>query len=360
MENKLFVLLLLQASFLFMACENNVIENESDVYGSGVYIVHEGLFGSNNGSISYYNPDDGTMLHNIFNKANGRPVGDVVQSFAVNGDTAGFIVVNNSAKVEIVNLSDFKTIAKPVTATYPRYFLPVTEEKGYLSNGSMQGFLLIINLHDFTVRDSIRVGWGPESLIAMNGRAYICNSGGWGVDSTLSVVDISADQVVRTIEVGYVPTDIEADADQNVWVYCKGYAMYSWEPPYDLITETDACLLKVNPVTGEILWQGVVGQAGDYAVVPSKFEISSDGLTLYYLRPDGVYMLFVRNPEPSDDPVIPGTGYYGIEADPQSGNLYVFEASLSGNGLMKIFDADLHQVASFTVGVMPNSAVSVP
>ncbi|MBN2481617.1 MAG: hypothetical protein JXB19_07755 [Bacteroidales bacterium] len=359
MKYILYILILMPVC-VFVSCEDNLNRNDGGDYGPGIYIVHEGFYGNNNGSVSYYNPFDGTLVHNIFNDANGRPLGDVVQSFAVNGDTTGFIVVNNSAKVEIVNLSDFKTAAQPIIVTYPRYFLPVTAEKGYLTSGSMQGYVLIVDLKDMSVIDSITVGSGPESLIALNGKAYICNSGGWGLDSTVSVIDVSTDHVVQTIEVSDGPVDMAVDADGNLWIYCKGYALYNWDPPYELIRETDAYLHKIDPVTGVVLWRETVGKAGDFSMTPPKCAISDDGLTLFYLRPDGVYSLSVRNPGLVEEPVLAGSGFYGIEVNPGNGEIYLFEANLSGNGLMKIYDAEMHPVAFHTVGIMPSGAVFVP
>ncbi len=359
MNYKLSVLFLLFLTVLFTACENNINEPAGNTYGSGVYIINEGFFLSNNATITYYDPDDGTMDHAIFYNANGRVIGDVLQSFAVKGDT-GFIVVNNSAKVEVVDMTTFETISEPFAVTYPRYFLPVTPEKGYLTNGSLQGYVLIVDFSSFTVSDSIQVGCGPETLIKLEDRIFVCNSGGWGLDSTISVIDPALDEVTSTFEVSDNPFDIAADANGNLWVYCKGRALYNWDPPYDLISETDAYLHQIDPATGTILWQGKVGKASDYAVVPPKCATSADGLTLYYLRPDGVYRLSVNSPLIADEPVIDGNSYYGIDVNPQNGDLYLLTASLSGNGSLEIYNTGLNFVANYAVGIMPNGVIFVP
>lgn len=359
MNYKLSVLFLLLLAVLFTACENNINQPVGNTYGTGAYIINEGFFLSNNGTIIYYNPDDGTMDRAIFYKANGRVIGDVLQSFAVKGDT-GFIVVNNSAKVEVVDMTTFEAISEPFAVTYPRYFLPVTAQKGYLTNGSLQGYVLIVDFNNLTVSDSIQVGCGPETLIKLENRIFVCNSGGWGLDSTISVIDPASDEVVSTIEVSDNPVDIAADANGSLWVYCKGYAMYDWNPPYDLISETDAYLHQIDPATGCILWKGKVGKASDYTVVPPKCTVSSDGLTLYYLLPDGVYAVSVNSPLIADKPVIAGNSYYGIDVNPQNGDLYLLTASLSGNGSLEIFDTGMNFVAKYAVGIMPNGVVFVP
>jgi len=343
---------------LAIACETDPGEIQKDPYGAGVYVVNEGFFNGNNGSLSYYDPENGTVIHHIFETANGRPAGDVIQSFAVHEGSTGFIVANNSGKVEVLNMSTFETISEPLVASYPRYFMPVAETKGYLTNGSLTGQVYVVDLTDLVITDTIAVGFGPESMAQIDNYVYVCNSGGWVKDSTLSVINAVTDRVEDTFYVGEVPVDIVLDADLNLWVFCKGYATYSWNPPYELIDETPSVLQKINPVSGEILWSHEVGKAGDYTIVPPKLAVSADGLFVFYLRPDGVYRISVTDPLPPDQSVIPGS-YYGIEVNPAHGDLYLFEASLAGQGVMRIYDAFLNPVVSQQVGIMPNGAVFV-
>jgi hypothetical protein len=356
MKNTNLVLLVAIFDALFSGCEKSEHTQAVLDYSRGIYIVNEGSFQSNNGSISYFDPIEGLLINGVFEAANGRAVGDVVQSFAVVGDTTGYIVVNGSAKLEIVELKTFKTIAAPVPITYPRYFLPVSPEKGYLTAGSMQGYVFLIDLNSHSKTDSIQVGYGPENMVLWNGHVYVANSGGWSVDSTISVVNIINDALVDTIRVGKVPVDLTLDADNNLWVYCKGSAVYSWEPPYNLISETDAMLQKIEIAWETILWQAKVGSAGDYTATPPRIAVSPSGESIFYLRPDGVYKINAVSPVISETPIITGS-FYGMDINPADGNLYVFESSFTGNGTMKIFDEDGNQVAEGMVGIAPNGAV---
>jgi YVTN family beta-propeller protein len=324
-------------------------------YSYGIYIVNEGSYGSANGSISYFNPDANAIYNGIFEAVNQRPLGDVVQSIAVVGDTTGYIVVNGSGKVEIVRLKDFKTSAAPIPVVYPRYFLQVSGIKGYLTAGSMQGWVYIINLTTKIISDSISVGYGPEILVRYQNHVLVANSGGWGVDSTISVLDITTDQVTSVIKVGKVPVDMGLDSDNKLWVYCKGYAEYNTSPPYELISQTDAIIQQIDPGTGHILWQQSVGKAGDYTATPPKFAVSKDGNHIYYLRPNGVYDIPTHNPVIPANVIIPG-GFYGIDVNPSDGNIYLYEANFSGNGFLKIYDAAGNALAQGTVGIAPNGA----
>jgi hypothetical protein len=331
-------------------CELNDNPPIAADYSRGVYVVNEGSFTQSNGSISYLDPFTGVIINGIFEAANNnRPVGDVVQSFAIARDTVGYIVVNNSSKVEVVALKTFKTLTNPITVFYPRYFMQVSDDKGYLSAGSMKGYLYIIDLNSNIKADSIEVGYGPENMVVLNNKVYVINSGGWGLDSTISIVSIASDEVVDTINIGQVPADITLDANNNLWVYCKGYTDY-------VSIETDALLQKIDPATNSIVWQAKVGKALDYMASPAKCARSKDGSIIYYLRPNGVYAINAVNPLLQAEPLIPG-GYYGLEVNPSDGNIYVFESSnFMGNGKLKIFDEDGLPVAEGIVGIGPNGA----
>jgi hypothetical protein len=343
-------------SAFFSACEKNGNPPLKADYSNGIYIVNEGSFQSNNGSISYYDPVDGTIINNVFEAANGRALGDVVQSFATVGDTAGVIVVNGSAKIEVVDLRTFKTIVAPIPIAYPRYFLPATFTSGYLTAGNLQGYVYLIDLNTFEIQDSIKVGYGPETIIQLHDMVYVANSGGWGIDSTIHKIHLPYNKLNDTIYVGKAPVDMVFDASDNLWVYCKGQAIYSSVPPYNLISETDALIQKVDVTGGTILWQSEVGAAGDYTATPPRIAVSPGGESIYYLRPDGVYKIIANSPAIVVTPIIAGS-FYGLDVNPDDGNIYVFVSSFTGNGTMKIFDENGIPSGEGTVGIAPNGAV---
>jgi len=318
-------------------------------YAEGIYIINEGSYNANNGSISFLDEENLMITNDIFGAANGRPLGDIVQSFSVVNDSLGFIVVNHSAKVEIVRLFDFYVVSEPIQVTYPRYFLQVNSTKGYLTAGNFEGNLHIIDLGTMTISDSISVGFGPEVLLRIDDKVYVANSGGWGSDSTLSVINTLTDQVTDTLFVEKIPADLALDSDENIWVYCKGYTNYA-----DI--ETDSYIQKINPENGQVLWQARVGSALEYASTPAKLAASANGTVIYYNRPDGIYRINAGNPVVNSSPFIDGN-YYGIDVNPENSRIYVFESSFTGNGTLKIFEPDGTPFAEGTVGIGPNGAV---
>src|SRR5271157_6154691 len=68
----------------------------------GVFIINQGIFQTGTGTLSFYDTVTHVVYNDIFQTANGRPLGNVAQSMQVyNGK--GYIVINNANRVEVVN-----------------------------------------------------------------------------------------------------------------------------------------------------------------------------------------------------------------------------------------------------------------
>jgi DNA-binding beta-propeller fold protein YncE len=94
----------------------------------------------------------------------------------------------------------------------------------------------------------------------------------------------------------------------------------------------------------------------DYSSTPAKCAASPDGSKIYYIRPDGIYQIDAGNPSIATEPLIPGN-FYGLDVNPEDGNVYVFESSFTGNGSMKIFSPSGTKLSEAMVGIGPNGAV---
>ena len=151
----------------------------------GYFIVNEGLFNGANTTLSYYDRALDTVLNNVFETAVGRPLGDQTQSMTV-FDDRGFIVVQNSAKVEVINRDDFSWIATiSDNIISPRYFLGIDATKGYVTDwgaDGVSGTVNVIDLATYQVTKTIPVGQGPNQMVLLNGRVYVANNGGFGKD----------------------------------------------------------------------------------------------------------------------------------------------------------------------------------
>jgi YVTN family beta-propeller protein len=337
---------------LLLACQK---ENQNTLPGSfehGVIISNEGAFQNGNASVSFYDPSLNKMYNDVYYRVNNRPLGDVVQSFSVSSNK-GYIVVNNSQKVEVVNMTDFASLGI-IPASYPRYLLPVSNDKAYLTNGAYPGEVLVINTNTLEVTDTIPVGNQPEHIILAGDRAFVAN-GKWGNDNTVSVIDTFTNEVVQTIEVGDGPTDLISDVNGDVWVLCQGKVTYNddWT---QIISETDSKLVRINRESMEVDKSLIMGLKGDF-FSPSVLAVGPDGESLYYIEAGGLYRYSILDNTLPAAPII-ATSLNGVAIDPRSGNIYGLEAKgFTSSGELHIYSANGALVATFSVGIAPNGAV---
>lgn len=266
-------------TMVLFSCKKDEEETTPEVPVTlGFYVLNEGAFQQNNASISYLATNEQIQSDPYFD-ANGVPLGDVLQSYVSYGDN-GYAVLNNSNKVEVFNKSSWENIATIEGITYPRYVVSGGNGKLYVSAGSFAGSVHVINPISNTVEATIAVGNGPERMLVHNGKLYVCNSGGWLEDNTVSVIDLATNSVVSTITVGDRPMDIDVDANNAVWVLCSGKTV--WNVEYtEIIEETAAQLVKIDATNNDVLASGDVGVIGDH---PKHMEIGNNSNTLYYLN----------------------------------------------------------------------------
>lgn len=337
-------------SFSLISCEEeNKGSNTPDV--EGIYVVNEGIFGSSNGSITLLEPETGATIHTYFKNQNGRFPGDVIQDLSFSKNK-GFIVANNSQKLEIVRKDDFTTLDVIPDISYPRQFMAINDQYGYLTNGSSgdgsKGHVFVVNLEDYTLTDTIEVGKGPESMAMANGRVYVTNSGGYQADNTVSVIDSEEHTVMETITVGDIPMDIEKDKNDNLWVFCKGLGSWQTNGP------SNSSLVKINTQnqqTTHFDLQGKVGSFGNYLLALSPNKDS-----LYFTGASGVFKMSIDANQVPSEPVISKTPY-GLDVNPENGNVYCLISNSQSKGYAYRYDQSHALIDSIQVGYNPNAVI---
>ncbi|MBL0343362.1 MAG: hypothetical protein IPP71_22375 [Bacteroidetes bacterium] len=186
---------------------------------NGVFIVNEGSFGSGNSSVSYLSLANGVITNNLFENVNGFPLGDIAQSMMLHNNK-GFIIVNNSQKVEVVNSNDFTSQHTIGGLQGPRYMVG-KGNKGYISDW-FSNSIAVVELNSNTISKNISTGNGPEQMAIVENVLFVTNVGGFGNDSTVSVINLLTVANVGTIQVGINPNSIQLDANGKLWVLCGG------------------------------------------------------------------------------------------------------------------------------------------
>ena len=339
---------------LVSACEKvNPDENEDTGFTHGVFITNEGGFGNSNGSVSYFDQDSLIMHNNLFNRVNNRPLGDVVQSLAIHEGRA-YIVVNNSQKVEVVDLEDFTSVGLIQGLSYPRYFVGIDKDKAYVSNGSKEGHVYVVDLNSLAIVDSIQVGSGPEQMLKKDDRVYVANSGGWGHDSTLTVIDSEQDIVLETIQVGHMPVALTLDNNDDLWILCKGKVVYGAD--WSVVEETESELIKVNTGVNQIITRIEIGSTGDF-FWPARMATDVAKTNILFTEAAGLYEIDIHAASQPSEPLIP-VDFYGFGVDPESGIIFGLSApGFAEAGYLSRYSSDGIKLDSISTGIAPNSAV---
>jgi YVTN family beta-propeller protein len=243
-------------------------------YENGYFVTNEGNFGTGNGSISFVS-ENGSVDNDVFASVNSFPLGDVVQSMNIFGGNA-YILVNGSAKIEVASVDSMYHIATIEGLISPRYIAKVSGSKAYVTDWGIDG-VQVVNLTTNTISSTIPCGAGPEGIVVsdVSPFAYVCNLGGFGLDNTVSVIDIENDVVVSTLEVGDRPNSVVVDATGAVWVLTGGFTEYD-PVTWAIISETAGNLVKIVDNTIEATYTFAVGNH------PEDLVINDAGTTLYY------------------------------------------------------------------------------
>lgn len=315
-------------------------------FQTGVFIVNEGSFLAGNASVSHFDPTSGTVTNNVYFTENDQlALGDVAQSMSVEGNF-GFVVVNNSNTVEIVNAHTFKQI-KTFQAALPRFF-KVTENKGYLTEWvsfTDPGRVNIIDLDTYQSETTVTVGSGAENLTVHDGILYVSNS----FQSDVSVIDLSTNQETKKIEVGNSPGELIV-IGSSIWVVCGGGSDANWNPLND----------------GKLVEIGGASQAVSKTIelnsnVSKRIASNASGLAIYYFKGTNIFKVETSATEAPTSAFIEeanATSFYGIGVNPETDVIYISDSNgFQSNGKVFRYNADGTTIDNFTVGIGPNGFV---
>jgi len=333
------------AVLFFSSCNKDEDTSSKGAFSNGIFIVNEGPFQTGTGTITYYNPDSNLVKQDIFEMVNGRPLGNIAQSMTIyNGK--GYIVVNNAGKIEVVDVATFKSEATISNLTNPSQLLVVDATKAYVSDWI--GHVAVVDLAKNSVSKTITAGTGPDAMIKSGNYVYVANSGGLGMDSTVTVIDFAADKVVKTIKVGDGPIGIVADGNGRIWVLCKGQGYNGWPQQGD----TPGQLVRINPLTLQVDLTFIFPSTNNH---PDKPVLNNQKSLLYFLYNNGVYRFNLALNYPGPELFYANRNFYSLGYENETGYLYASDVkNYISNGIVLRLNADDGSVVdSIPAGIIP-------
>lgn len=340
------LLFLLGVSLGFSACKDYDGDQDPNVqpvgkYDQGVFVVNEGLFGGT-GTITWYDPTTGETVQDVFGKANnGIALGQFVQSLTFRNGK-GYIVVNGANRIVVVDAGTFEYVDTIGGLTLPRYLLAIDDNYAWVSQWGANGFAGSIAKVDLNTRKVLKTIPlpGPEKMYLLNATTLlVANSGGFGLDSTVSAINLSSETETSRQEVsgtspgGFAQAPFQANGPL---VLCKG----GFSVP------------NFDPLPG---WVGSISSGTGFAIPNSSDDLcdAPTGKEVYFFGGGSIWAIDAGGLRKLfDQPA------YGFGCHPVSGTLYCADPKdFNSNGRVSIRRTDGTVITTFECGIAPGEVV---
>lgn len=311
--------------------------NPSLEFGDEVVVItNEGNFQFGNADVSIYNPEKNEVVNEVFRNKNNKPLGDVLQSLTFWNETA-CLVVNNSGKVELCSFPDFESIGSITGLVSPRYLLPVSKSKAYVSDLTSNA-ISVVDFNSQSVTANIPIKGWSEQMYMSYGNVFITNVR----SEFLHIVDISSDSVVDSVAVGYGSNSLIEDRMGHLWVLCSG----------SLELGKKAILTRINPLNINDISSF---EFENLQSLPTRLCINKTGDTLFFIDKHVFY--FPINGS-SATKLIDGSNanFYALGLNPNNNEMYVGDAlDYVQKGLIHRYTTTGKLIASFKAGIIPGN-----
>jgi DNA-binding beta-propeller fold protein YncE len=321
----------------------------------GVFVVNEGNFMYDNASLSYYLIDSMKVLNNLFERVNGLPLGDVAHSMTIHNGF-GYIVINNSGKIYVIDIHTFKIIGKITGLVSPRYIHFLSDTKAYITDLYAKS-ITIVNPQTYQITGSISVDnheasfyqHPTEQLVQIGKNVFVTC---WSYDNKILVIDSERDVVTDSIEVISQPKSMVVDRNNKLWVLSDGGAEGN---PFAYERSGLTC---IDPETMEI--ERVF--RFDMDDNPLSLCLNGSGDTLFLIK-QHIWKMAVTSSRFPDNPFIMSPyqnektgGFYSMIVDPVNSNVYVADAVDNiQQGRVYRYSAAGAPIDTFPVGIIPGS-----
>lgn len=299
----------------------------------GVFIINEGNYMQGNAELSFLDIGLKQKFDNVFFQANNRKLGDVFQSMNIINDY-GYLVINNSSKIEIINPKTFKSIGTISGLRSPRYIIKTSTNKAYVSD-IYDNHIFVVDLNSNQILKKIPLWGWVEEMISINGKTYATNMRG----SSINIIDEKTDQIVDSIETPFAPKNILKDSTNHIWVLC-GDANASDKRHF---------IVRINLETKQITKQFEIKTPQTNA---NKLRINTTGNTLFWID-EGVFKMDINDSILPPNPIIDKQQriFYGLAIDPKYHEIMVSDAKdFNSNSDVYRYDFNGQLLGKFTGG----------
>lgn len=213
---------------MLQGCDEPGDEKKDLTGGHGeYYVLCEGIFTQADATLWSFNAAYDTVRGPLIWDTAGNPLGDVGQSFCLDGDTL-YIIMNNSHQVRMVDLSGEPSHVGDIDlpGASPRYMaIQHGLNRAFISSWNLTG-LLVLDLGTHTVTDTVHLAGRPEIVLIDGAKLYasLTMKSDWSSFNQVVQLDISDTEV--TLETSYQVIEGPGDmvlSDDMLYVTGVGY-----------------------------------------------------------------------------------------------------------------------------------------
>jgi len=329
----------------FSSCKKDELEVVPAVFNPpGVFVVNEGNFTTGNASLTWIGFEDDAVMPDAFYAVNKVPLGDVANYMTINNNK-GFIVVNNSGLIYVIDMSDGTFLGKISGLTSPRELLIINDNLAFVSDLSDK-YLTVVNPSTFEVTGKIDLnGRSSESMRKIGNKVFIANWSGLNQKKSndkVLVVDVDQLKLTDSIQVSKEPNSMVVDKNNKLWVLCSG--SYS-------NTETPA-LYRIDPFDNSIEKRF---DFSDKNSNPFSLSINGTGEQLYFLS-DAVFSMSITAVQLPTQPLIEKgeNNFYTLGVRPDGEELFLADAlDYVRNGQILVYSQSGDFKHKFEAGIIP-------
>jgi hypothetical protein len=352
---KIIFSLLLSFAFL-ISCNPDVdpVGPINPYLDNGFLVMNEGAFQGGVGTLSFAFCDNSgidSVDNDVFQEINGRSLGNLANHISKD-ESHIYVVMNGASTVEILDRNTLESIGTIPGFKSPRQAINLNDGYIYVSDWGSNA-IYKVNVSTSSIVDSLKNCNGPEGMFLADGKLFAANSGGYALDSTVSVYNLNNMTFEGKIQVGINPVEIIDDPYFNLWVLCSGYSDWSGTGGGDRYSS----LFNIDPRTLNILMSHTNTVITDH---PSELRSNLLGDKFYFIQDSysGNIMEFL--PSEFKYPTQPFISHpaYGLAIDEANGNLLVLDAlDYQSSGKALLYSDNGSVIDSSTVGLIPAMAI---
>ncbi|WP_026955466.1 YncE family protein [Algoriphagus vanfongensis] len=334
---------LIALAFVVFACSDSDPEAPLGEFDSGILIMNEGNFGTNDGEVYHLDPGTEELKANIFEEANSRPFAGLLEDLVLEDDK--LYLVANTGKIEIVDPGDFASLGSVTTDLDQPRSLTVNSDKLFISDygpydasyATPDSYIAVVdNTLGGTVSNKIAVSRKPEDLLSSGKYIWVAGS----EEGKIEIIDAETEEIIETLDVEGSPK-VFLQVEGHTFLYATGATeIYFYNLNLGALAISNTYTLPVANASGRI---AIGDNNALYLITSSGWPDYEDAVAKVSLT-GGV-----------EENWYTGSGFYGIGFDPYRDEVYVSNSNgFQGNGTVTVLDENAAELRTYEVGRGPS------